>query len=49
MKKPELSLESAELATLRELYQSDSKYVTASELTSELPPTHTETDTLTLP
>ena len=41
--------EEARLTTLREIFQSDSEYITASELTSELPPTHTEIDTLPLP
>ena len=45
----EPSSEEARLTALREIFQSDSKYITASELTSESPPTHTEIDTLPLP
>ena len=41
----EPSAESARLNTLREIFQSDSKYITASELTSESPPTHTQKST----
>ena len=46
----EPSLESVELAVLRDLYKtdntlSDTEYVTASEPTSESPQTHTEIDT----
>ena len=40
----EASLELARQATLREIFQSDSEYITASEPTSESPLTHTEID-----
>ena len=40
----EASSELARQAALREISQSDSEYITASEPTSELLPTHTEID-----
>ena len=50
----EPSLESVELAALRDLYKtdntsSDTEYVTVSEPTSESPPTYTKIDMLPLP
>ena len=45
----EASLELTRQAALREIFQSDSKYITASEPTSESPPTHTEIDTSSPP